>query len=392
MSLRDRVPVEDLAPERWRHLEQRVVAHVGDAATAPPPRRWWPALAALTAAGAIAAAVLATRPTAPAPARPLVVAADGRGAHVDLGDAVIDAAPGTRFEVTRPDGGVRVALATGVVNLEVAPRRGRPPLWVVADDVTVRVVGTAFTVRRDPAVAVEVSHGVVQVERAGALVAVRAGERWSSADGVVAAIATADAVARTAAGKHGPAADADDDRLAGGPAIDFDPLAGRRVGVAPPDASPTPATPRSAGTAGRDHGGSKPAPPPPADAMTDLRRALAAQPIPAGPPTTARGAEAITELQRASVTERGPAAATALWGLARAQWSSGRPGDALRSLDAYLRRFPAGAESDAVSWLRLRLLCARDFDDACRAAAHTYATRTSDATRRALAVRVTETR
>ena len=89
---------------------------------------------------------------------------------------------------------------------------------------------------------------------------------------------------------------------------------------------------------------------------------------------------------------RSPAAASAQWGLARAQWSHGRVSDALRSLDAYLRRFPGGAESDAVSWLRLRLLCTRDFDDTCRAAAHTYATRTDDATRRALAVRVTETR
>ncbi len=394
MTLRDRVPVEDLAPEAWRHLEQRVVAHVGDAAAAPAPRRWWPALAAVAAAGAIAAAVLATRPTAPPPPRTLVIAADDRGAHVDLGDAVIDAEPGTRFEVTRPDGGVRVALAVGAVALEVAPRRGRPPLWVVADDVTVRVVGTAFTVRRDPTVQVAVSHGVVQVERAGALVALRAGERWSSDAGVIAVAPPAPPTAgATDARRTIDGAASADDRLAGGPAIDFDPLTGRRRVGAPPTAPGTRPTP-GAGAAPRDHGGNAkpPTAPPPADPVTDLRRALASQPIPAGPPTTARGAEAIAELQRASVTERGPAAATALWGLARAQWAGGRAAEALRSLDGYLRRFPGGAESDAVSWLRLRLLCNRDFDDACRAAAHTYATRTDDPTRRALAVRVTETR
>ena len=114
---------------------------------------------------------------------------------------------------------------------------------------------------------------------------------------------------------------------------------------------------------------------------------------PATPATTATGAaEAIAEFQRASTASRGPAAASALWGLARTQWKAGRASDALRSLDGYLRRFPAGAESDAVSWLRLRLMCDRSFDDACRAAAHTYAARTTDPTRRALAVRVTDTR
>ncbi|MBK9031128.1 MAG: FecR domain-containing protein [Myxococcales bacterium] len=395
MSLRERVVVEDLEPEAWRHLEQRVVARVGDAVATPTPRRWWPALAAVAAAAAVVVAIVATRGTT-APARPMVVAADGRGAHVDLGDAVIDAEPGTRSEGTRPDGGVRIALATGAIALEVAPRRGRPPLWVVADDVTVRVIGTAFTVRRAPAIEVAVSHGVVQVERGGALVAVRAGERWSTADGVVAVARAANAGAGTGAGV-GPAgtigATTPGAGLTTGPGVAFDPLAEAHVAAAPPT-SPT-APPPPAVATGHDHPRpGRPRPPtPPADAATDLRRALAAQPVAAAPPTTATtAAAAIAEFQRASVTSRGAAAASAQWGLARTQWSSGRARDALRSLDGYLRRFPTGAESDAVHWLRLRLLCARSFDDTCRAAAHTYADRTTDPTRRALALRVTDTR
>ena len=397
MSLRDRVPVEPLAPERWGHLEQRIIAHAGDALDQPARRRVWPMLAALGVAGAVAAAAFALRP---APARapaPLVVTADARGAHVELGDAVIDAEPGTRFQVTRPDGGVRVELAAGAVALEVAPRRDRPPLWVIAGDVSVRVVGTAFTVRRDPEVSVTVSHGVVEVDRAGAAVAVRAGERWT-ASGVVALVSVDPAlrVDPAAAGGAIAARAADDDALALSATPAVDPLARRRVAVVPTttarsadgtdatDGTARPATPR-------------PTPPRPAPAPAappgDLRAAIAAQSIPPAPPSAASSpADAIAVFQRELAGARGAAASSALWGLARSQWAAGKHADSQKSLDLYLRRFTSGAEADAVRWLRLRLLCARQFDDTCRAAAHTYATSAPDGPRRDLAVRATNTR
>ena len=392
MSLRDRVPVEELSPEAWRHLEQRVVAHVGDAVATPVRRPWWPAVAALGGALAVAATLYAVRPSATQDAapRPLTVEADARGAHVALGDAVIDAEPGTRFVVTRPDGGIRVELTSGAVALEVEPRRGRPPLWVVADDVTVTVVGTAFTVRRDAdAVDVEVRHGVVQVERGDERVALHAGDRWRRGEGRLAARPIDPTTGGN--GRHGPIGDGADP-LAVGPGVDYDPLTGRHVAVVPPTA------PSTGPDRGRDPARpSRPRPTPPTpvvvDPVRDLRRELAVPSLGAAPPSAAsNSAEALELFQRASVTERGTAAAAALWGLARTQWTVGKKVEALRSVDAYLRRFPNGAESDAVSWLRLRLLCDRGFDEPCRAAAHTYADRTSDATRRALALRITDTR
>ncbi|MEZ4401845.1 MAG: FecR domain-containing protein [Kofleriaceae bacterium] len=407
MNLRDRVPVVPLDSERWRHLEQRVVARVGEALAQPQPRRWGRlvAVAGLAAAAATVAVVASqvTGPTPrPAPARPLSVTAAAAGAHVDLGDAVIDAPPGTRFEVTRPDGAIRVALATGVVSLEVAPRGDRPPLWVVADDVTVRVVGTAFTVSRTPAVAVTVSHGVVQVERGGAAVAVRAGQGWTTDGGVVAMVAVpgpvpagALAVVTPGAGTTGAAPSATDGALHVGPAIAFDALTARHRPAGPGEAGAAAAaspTDRKRPPPRTDQ--PRPARParPPAQPGDDLRAALAALPVAAAPPAPADDGDVIGSFQRASVTNRGAAAAAATWGLARAQWSAGRSADALRSLDGYLRRFPSGAELDDVLWLRLRLRCRASFDDACRAAAHTFVTRAADGPKRALALRVTQTR
>lgn len=380
MSLRDRVPVEPLAPERWQRIEQRLVARVGEAvAAAEPPRRrrlWLPALALAGAAAAVAIAW--PRPAAP-PAPSLSVDADADGAHVDLGDAAIEATPGTRYTVTRPAGGVLVALATGAVTLEVPPRRGRPPLVVTAGDVAVRVIGTGFTVRRDPDVTVEVSHGVVEVERSGVALAVRAGERWALDGDGRAQVAPLPVVA------------ASDPTPAAVPAPS-EPSPGGRAAAAPPSPD-APAERRPRGRPDR-HRADRAAPvaPTAVDPLRELRQALAAPRIPPAPPLPADERDPIAAFTRESIDGRGPSAASALWGLARTHWSRGRVSDALRALDAYQRRFPTGAERDAVSWLRLRILCERDLDDRCRAAAHSYAAQADDGPRRAVAVRVTQTR
>jgi hypothetical protein len=44
----------------------------------------------------------------------------------------------------------------------------------------------------------------------------------------------------------------------------------------------------------------------------------------------------------------------------------------MRTLDQYLLQFPKGAELDDARWLRLRILCLKNIDKACRSAAHTY--------------------
>ncbi|MBP8809034.1 MAG: FecR domain-containing protein [Kofleriaceae bacterium] len=388
MSLRDRVPVEPLAPERWHHLEGRIVAHVGDAvAASEPPRRRWLWLPALAAAGVAAAVAVWPSPHHSPPA-PLTVTAAADGAHLALGDVTIDATPGSQFTVTRPAGGVLVTLATGVVSLEVAPRRGRPPLVVAAGDVHVRVVGTAFTVRRDPTVSVEVHHGLVEVERAGATAAVAADQRWSldpSGRPTVAAIAAV-ALGAAAAPTAPPGL---------GPAPAHLPALPDRSAVAPPapvgdDRDRRVERPRPSGERPRPRDPVRPAAP--ADPVVELRRALAAPGIAAAPPLPAGEADPIAAFTRESIDGRGPRAASALWGLARTQWGRGRAAEALRALDAYQRRFPRGAERDPVAWLRLRILCERDLDDRCRAAAHSYTAVAEDGPRRALAVRVTQTR
>ena len=58
-----------------------------------------------------------------------------------------------------------VVLERGRVECEVPPRNDRPPFSVEAGDVTVRVVGTHFSVARSGSkdVEVDVQRGVVQV-------------------------------------------------------------------------------------------------------------------------------------------------------------------------------------------------------------------------------------
>ena len=66
-------------------------------------------------------------------------------------------------------------------------------------------------------------------------------------------------------------------------------------------------------------------------------------------------------------------AAAALYGIARLQaLTLGKTDDALRSIDAYVRRFPRGAEIEDALWLRLRIECRTQTSEPCRVAAHSY--------------------
>jgi hypothetical protein len=56
----------------------------------------------------------------------------------------------------------------------------------------------------------------------------------------------------------------------------------------------------------------------------------------------------------------------------------GRNGDALQTLDAYVRRFVGGKEYKAALWLRVRILCVKTVDDRCRQAAYTYLHQATD--------------
>ncbi len=407
MRLGDRVPVDPLTPERLDRLERRVVAAAGPALARPARPALWPWGLALASAAAAALAVIALRPAAPPPpaGAPVAVTTDDRGATLALGEATLVAGPETAFELVREDGGLEVLLDRGQIHLDVTPRRDRPPVWVRAGEVAVRVVGTAFSVRRGPGgeIAVEVIHGTVEVHRAGAIAAVSGGQRWSSRDGAVLALATTGA--EVAAGPAGAPAGRDatgaaglgrDDRhapdLATGPAIDVAVLDERRSPIALPgpsagdrggDREPGGRTPRAA----RVDPATVHAPAAPAG---DLRAEIRAQRL--APATVDGDADAATRaaaLRRRAATSVGAEAAAALYALARTEHLDlGQHGPALRTLDAYLKRFPGGAEREAVDWLRLRILCRDQFDDRCRAAAYAYVDRHRDAAGAELRTRV----
>lgn len=323
MSLRDRVPVDPLDDERVARIERAVIT----ALPAPAPRAApWKLLVPVLAATAVVAALAMWRTRAVAvrgtAAPPLAVAADASGARVDLGDAVIVAGPGARFEVTRPDGGVDVHLEIGEIALSVDKRGSRPPLRVLAADVEVVVVGTKFRVtRHEDDVAVEVTEGIVRVHRGDDTVMIAAGEAWR--DGAKVAIAALAPAPDLALGAHEAAVPDVDPKKPGA-------SAGTGTGTA-----------------------KKPKPRPvvvPADPFDELRKDITAQPI----------ARADGDTESAKAYEA-----------ARAKFQAGDKG-ALRALDTYVLRFPSGKELDGALWLRVRILCLKSLGDACRSAAYTY--------------------
>ena len=72
----------------------------------------------------------------------------------------------------------------------------------------------------------------------------------------------------------------------------------------------------------------------------------------------------------------GASAALALYSIAYQQaLKLGRTADALTTIDAYTRRFSGTEFKDtyqATLWLRVRILCAKTFDDRCRQAAYAH--------------------
>jgi hypothetical protein len=387
VTLRDRIPVEPLSEERLDRLEQRIVRAAAPALARPARHPLWPWGLALASAAAAALAVYALRPVPPAPHAPAFVVSTDEGATLELGEASIRVAPHTRFDVSRAGGGIDVRLDHGSVSLDVAPRRGRPPLWVHAGDVGVRVVGTAFTVTRAPGageVGVEVEHGTVEVHREGQIAAVTGGQRWSSRDGTVIAMAkpvpapvpAPGAVSAPdpagpgrigAAGSHTPA-------LATGPEVggDVAVLEGRRGSS--PGSIPGGSATAGGRTGSRRTGDPKPVTPPAPDPIGDLIRDIYAQDV--APGVAADGAtpeERVAALRKRSAEGKGDDASAALYSLARTQHIELRKHrDALRTIDMYMTRFPRGAEREAAMWLRLRLLCGSKITDACREAAHAY--------------------
>lgn len=231
------VPVEPMSDARWERIERRVLeARAGEAAPVPVASRRWVWIGGGLSVAVVAAAVVvmllvARKPTvaiAPPVDEPVrivagnpptrVVTPVGGTSRVEVGEATVTMSGDTAIEArVAADGAVVIELVRGKVACDVAPRPGRPPFSVVADDVTVAVVGTAFTVERGTEVRVEVTRGRVNVTRkAEETVALVAGDRWTSTAGRlavapqptptnVAAEPVAVASAEAAKKKHGKA-------------------------------------------------------------------------------------------------------------------------------------------------------------------------------------------
>src|SRR5262249_32819445 len=129
VKLTGRIPVEPLDEERLTRIERNVVAGAVDMAARPRRVPWFsPALAFAAAAVAASGGGVAgwnLRGGAPAPevaAAPIAVRTDGQRTPLDIGDARIHGEPATAFTITRPAGGVLVAMVRGKVSLEVAKR------------------------------------------------------------------------------------------------------------------------------------------------------------------------------------------------------------------------------------------------------------------------------
>jgi FecR protein len=117
------------------------------------------------------------------PAAPLVVSESLRtgpgerlGIHLSNG-ARVDLSPETRFNVRAE---AAPELQTGRIGLQVPPQHPDAPFVVMAGPYRVRVVGTRFSIEMNAKqVSVGVTEGVVEVEREGRVVRLRAGQSWS---------------------------------------------------------------------------------------------------------------------------------------------------------------------------------------------------------------------
>jgi hypothetical protein len=276
---------------------------------------------------------------------------------------VVIAGAATRLEIERGDhGAISIALASGTVDCEVAPRGNRPPFVVQAGEVAVTVVGTAFQVERaasqpDDQVRVRVRHGRVRVDAIGGSHSVAAGEDWSGP------------ATRLAAAAPNPVTPPPDEPVAMAP-IDPPEVELRPHHVARPVPAPTPA--------------SAPAPVP--TVKEERATVLAARPV-RDRPTTAESGElaaimsleskepeaAVKQYQQLAATDRGDTARFALYSMAYVQYFQlSQRRAAIDTAKAFERRFPRGGYAEDVLWLRIRATCEVAVDKECRAAAHTY--------------------
>jgi hypothetical protein len=365
----DRPPVPPLGEAAIARIERGVFAALdldaadaaADAAARPAAGRWRRRAVAVAAVAALAlvGARELGRGGAP-PARGARIATAASPSHLTIEGAAVDVAPSSAVSfATEHDGTTVVRLERGAVTCEVAPRSYRAPFVVEAGSTRVTVIGTRFSVERagDHA-SVWVEHGTVEVGDDGLTQLVHAGERYRPGDGRAAAtvapeaapapeVAPAAAAPAAAAAPVAPAkaVAATEPAPARAKPQQRPRRAPAELALAAPSREPTPA-PEPV-----------PAPPPvepvPAPEPAQVR---AAAPLPAPPPSLQRQFETAAGLEvrdpegalrvYAELSTGGDAwAANALFASARLEAERKHHDRARALLDAYLRRFPRGANA-----------------------------------------------
>jgi len=361
VTLRDRIPVEQLDDERLTNIERRLVVGVSELAMKPAPRSFsalWLRGAGVLAIAAAAVigwklhAVPATEP-APPPAAQHFAVADGSKISVD-GATLAGTAS---YDVTRDPQRVLVEMQRGRLELAVVhdPRR---TLVIRAADTEIEDVGTKFRVDFDGAndVQVRVTEGEVKVTRHAQVVRVAAGSGWTTDRGLL-ALAELDPVVVAQVDPPAPVAV---------PATTMRPHTAEVpvVRAQPHHVEAAPVTHREI------------AAPQPADPFVDLRVAIRSIPIERAPNIDGHSdaANEIAKLKKlAYSTTVGPEASQALYQIAVLLYRPlGQDAEALRTLDWYFRRFAGGKEMHAAMWLRVRIACEHTLDEACRRAAYSY--------------------
>jgi hypothetical protein len=339
-------PIEPLSESAWGRIERGVWSEL-DAerpAGSPSPgqRRWWLVAAPLAAAAAVAVLLIAVRRAPTALDEPSRVVSGAAPSSVLFGDSHIELDAATALVMRHEAEHPTVTLERGAAWFTVVPRLSRPTFIVRAGDAMVRVVGTRFRVlRTEERIAVEVDHGLVDVNFRGSEVAIGAGQRWSS-----------DAPRLIVAAAAAPRAEPVPPPVPSTAAPDLE------VPAAPPEGAPAPARPHhparpgSPAHAAAGSPDARPEPPPTQATAPQVDRDGAEYDRLAALEATSPGAALAGYLALARGTPRW--ADPALFAAARLAVDR-HDARAETLLGIYLQRFPGGANAADARQLLVRL-------------------------------------
>lgn len=425
MSLKQRVPVEQLDDERLTNIERKLVVAVADmrAPAGRAPRR---ILALAGVAMAITVAAVAGYKLRPESA-PLVETPQTLAINTDttntvrFGDTVLTAGPHTDVVVERTRHRVVIDIHRGSLDLLVAHDPSRL-LVVRAGDTEIEDVGTHFVVDYDGKqhVSVRVTEGEVRVRRSGRHEDITAGFAWTTSSGKLTIAALDRATSTTIAAVTPPADTTSPAIVASSPTAPTSPTS-PATAASPPTSPTSPATvassptsptapatvasqptsptaprvepvPATSPTASRIEPApaTRPAAPsaapaaspaassrptPRSNARSALDKLAIEEPLDVGTKDTATSISKYLEL---AVSMRETDDKTqVLYSIAVVQHRARQDKAALYTLSAVIKRQGGKAYRPAL-WLNVRIECMQRFDDECRQAADLYLRKVPD--------------